>query len=414
VSEGVASPPRRLPSLRNLLHLGGAAAEAGSAIAANSGRWIQLTEESAQLVQKFGLMPSKTPGVSHAMIGQPGDISSWLQIVNGPASMLTNPAVLAGAAGIMAQAALQQSMQEITDYLASIDEKVDDILRAQKDKVLAEMIGVQFVIDDAMTVREQVGRVSEVTWSNAQGAAIVVASTQAYALRQLDALAEKLEKKAAIGDVAKAAKYAEGKTQEWLAVLARCFQLQDALGVLELDRVLDVSPDELNDHRIALRAARQRRRERIWQSTEKLIARMDAAAAAANTKVLLHPAASKTVVLSSNHVAAAVVDFHGRLGIESGREVVEARRWTAAALEARNKALDAGAEGLDAAKRLGSQTFGRARVASGRLSGGIADHTRRLKQATGPKIDEELLALEDGSSRPRAAQRATDGQEHGD
>src|SRR5690606_19491981 len=92
VSEGVTSPPCRLPSLRNVLHMGTAAAETGSAIAANTGRWIQLTEESAQLVEKFGLMPSKTPGVSHAMIGQPGDISSWLQVINGPSSMLTNPA----------------------------------------------------------------------------------------------------------------------------------------------------------------------------------------------------------------------------------------------------------------------------------------------------------------------------------
>ena len=47
-------------------------------------------------------------------------------------SMLTNPAMLAGAAGIMAQLAMQQTMQEITDYLAVIDEKVDDILRDRR------------------------------------------------------------------------------------------------------------------------------------------------------------------------------------------------------------------------------------------------------------------------------------------
>jgi hypothetical protein len=44
-------------------------------------------------------------------------------------------------------------------------EKVDDVLRAQKDAALADMIGVDFVIEEAMTVREHVGRVSEVTWS---------------------------------------------------------------------------------------------------------------------------------------------------------------------------------------------------------------------------------------------------------
>ncbi len=90
-----------------------------------------------------------------------------------------------------------------------------------------------------MIIREQVGRVSEVTWSKVQPTSVTLARTQAYALRQLDALAEKMESRTNIGDLAKAAKEAESKGQEWLAVLARCFQLQDAMAVLELDRVLD-------------------------------------------------------------------------------------------------------------------------------------------------------------------------------
>ena len=98
------------------------------------------------------------------------------------------------------------------------------------------MIGVGLVIDDAMLKREHVGRVSEVTWSNLHGAAQAIAETQSYALRRLDALAEKMEKKSSVGDVAKIAKGAEVEVEEWLAVLARCFQLQDGLDVLELDR----------------------------------------------------------------------------------------------------------------------------------------------------------------------------------
>jgi hypothetical protein len=45
---------------------------------------------------------------------------------------------------------MQQAMDEITDYLVTIHEKVDDVLRAQKDAVLADMIGVDFVIEEAM------------------------------------------------------------------------------------------------------------------------------------------------------------------------------------------------------------------------------------------------------------------------
>ena len=54
--------------------------------------------------------------------------------------------MLAGAAWIMSQLAMQQAMNEITDYLATIYEKVDDVLLSQKDAVLAGMIGASFVI----------------------------------------------------------------------------------------------------------------------------------------------------------------------------------------------------------------------------------------------------------------------------
>ena len=293
--------------------------------------------------------------------------------------MLTNPAVLAGAAGLMAQLAMQQTMDEITDYLAAIDEKVDDVLRAQKDAVVADMIGVEFVIEEAMTIREQVGLVSEVTWSKVQATSATIARTQAYALRQLDALAGKLERKTAVGDLAKASKEAEATVQEWLAVLARCFQLQDAIAILELDRVLDAAPDELDRHRLGLRTARQNRRELISQSTERLMARMDAAAGTANAKVLLHPAASKTVVHSTNHVGVAVVDFHSRLGIESGRESLDARRWADAATEVKDKVLETGAEGVDVARRLGSETFDRTKSVTGKLSSGLADRALRRR-----------------------------------
>jgi hypothetical protein len=375
-SEGLASKELKLERLRPVFGTGAAAAEAGSAIAANSGRWVKLTEESAQRVKAFGLMESKTPGVSHAMIGRPGEIASWLQI-DKAGSLLTNPAVLAGAAGIMAQVAMQQTMDEITDYLATIDEKVDDVLRAQKDAVLADMIGADLVIEEAMTIREQVGSVSEVTWSKVQATSATIARTQAYALRQLDALAEKLERKSDMGELAKTAKEAESKVQEWLAVLARCFQLQDGIAVLELDRVLEASPHQLDSHRLGLRAARQNRLHLISRSTERLLTRMSAAADIANAKVLLHPTASPAVVRSSNHVAAGVHDLHGRLGIEAGHQSSEARRWVEAATETRDKVLETGAEGVDTAKRLGNETLGRARSVTGKLTSGIAERARR-------------------------------------
>jgi len=375
ISERLAYGSRELPRLGHVLSRAAALADAGSKVAEESGRWVKLTKKSADLVAKHGLTPSKTPGVSHAMVGDPGSIKSWLQIAQGPGSKAANPALLSGAAGIMTQLAMQQAMDEITDYLATIDEKLDDVLRAQEDAVLADMIGVGFDVDEALTIREHGGRVNEVTWSKVQASSATIARTQAYALRQLDALAEKVERKAKIGDLAKATKDVETKVQTWLAVLARCFQLLDAVAVIELDRVLEVAPDDLDGHRLGLRAVRQKRLETIAQSTERLLSRMSAAAATANLKVLFNPVTSPAVVQSSERVVTAIADLHGRLGIESGRESLEARAWTDAAAELRDRVLETGADGVDASKRFGSETLDRARSVTGRISSGISTRT---------------------------------------
>jgi hypothetical protein len=94
-----------------------------------------------------------------------------------------------------------------------------------------------------MTIREHVDRVNEVTWSKVQ------------------------------------AKEAESAFLEWLAVLAHCFRLLDGLAVLELDRVLGSSPDDLNQHRLGLKAARQNRLDLISQCTGQLMVRMRTAGA---------------------------------------------------------------------------------------------------------------------------------------
>jgi tetrahydromethanopterin S-methyltransferase subunit G len=316
-----------LHRLGSVLRSGEAAAEAAFEIAANSGRWLKLTPESAQRVKEFGLMETKTSGVSHAMLGDPGAIKSWLQIDMRPGSLLTNPAILAGAAGLMSQLASQHEMNEIKDYLAKIDKKVDEMLRNQSYAEWAKSGGAASVIQDAMTMREIKGRVDEISWSKVQGTPETIAATQRYVLLRLGGLAETLESTTKIGDLAKGAKRAESEAQELLAVLAHCFELQDAIDVLEIDRVLDATPDDVDVHRLGLKVARDNRREEILSVTESLIARMDVAAANANWDVLLHLHSHRTVVSAINHVGVSVDDFHKPLGIESGRASVAATRW---------------------------------------------------------------------------------------
>jgi hypothetical protein len=338
----------------------GAAVQIGADIAANSGRWVKLTAESAEAVRKYGLMATKTPGVSHAMIGQPGDIKQWLQIAQAPSMLLSGPFALTALLTMMQQRAMQQQMDEIVEYLELINEKVDDILRGQKDAVLADMIGVDLIITDALTVRDEVGRVSEVTWSKVQATSQTIARTQAYALRELDAIAEKLQRQADLGKIARATKDAWPKVREWLAVLARTFQLQDGVSVLELDRVLDSSPEDLEPHRLGLVKARQNRLERIGRSTAALLTQMDETVQRANAEVLRNPFDSPAAVKWSNKVAAEVHTLRGRLGIEANHEAENAKRWGQAAGEVLDKVRVSTTERAVAAIRVGERTFDRA------------------------------------------------------
>jgi len=320
----VASQELDLGRLKPLLSAGSDVVQAASDYAANSGRWLKLTEESARLVKEHGLMDSKTPGVSHAMVGIPGKVQNWLQTEQGLGSILGNPAALSGVAGIMAQVAGQQAMAEVTDYLVTIDEKLDDVRRAQKNQVLARMDGVDLAIREAMSVRDAVGRVDEITWSKVQDTSTTILDTQAYASRQLRDLATKFEQKHRVGDLAKTAKEAEPEVQTWLAVLARCNQLKDAVAVLELDRVLDASPAELDRHRLGLQAARRDRLELFSEHTAQLLDRMDMAVRRANARLVWTRTKSLAVVQSSNHVARDVDDFHELLGIAA-----DSRSWQA-------------------------------------------------------------------------------------
>lgn len=372
-SEELTSRNLSVDRLGSALGKAAGLAQVGSELAANSGQWVKLTKESAQLVDKYGLRTNAATGISTGVLkGKSGQINGFVEFAKGPASLATNPAVLAGAAGIMAQVAMQQTIDEITDYLAAIDAKVDDVLRAQKDAVLADMIGVDLAIEEAMTIRSEVGRVSDITWSKIQSVTLTIARTQGYALRQLDALAEKLEKKSNIPELAALSKDAIVEVNDWLAVIARCCQLQEAVAVLELDRVLETAPEELDRHRIGLKVARRNRLKAIASSTENLIFRVQAAAARANNKVLLHPTTSRTVVQSSNDVTSGVVEFQGRLGLNAERDSVDPKSWLDAATEVRDMALETAADGVGAAGRFGVETIDRAKSITNKLTGKVS------------------------------------------
>lgn len=391
VATGPASRGLGIGRLGELLRTGSATAQVGSDVAANSGRWVKLSEQSAKSVKKYGLRESSKTGLSTGVVkGDKGQVGGFVEFVRGPGATLKNPAALAGAAGILAQLAMQQTMDEITDYLERIDAKLDDVLRAQKDSVVSRLTGAGMAIDEAMTVSRARGKVDEVTWSKVQNLTTTIAEVQGYALAQLDALAGKLEAAGKISDIAEATVAAAGTTQEWLAVLARTFQLQEALDVLEVDRVLDAAPDEVDAHHRGLKQARRKRLTDIRRATERLLVRIVTAAGTANEKVLLHPASSPRAVRAGEQVSGSILNFHGLLGLEETEcGTLEVRRWSSAAGEVRDRAIEAGSEGIVVVRRRGAVARVRARDRADSARRAVQALPGKLRSGPGPDDDPE-------------------------
>ncbi len=307
------------------------ASEGAAQIAQSSGRWVKLTAESAEALKQFGLWDTDTPGIKFAMAGQRGSIKSWLQIETGPGAMLSNPEILSGAAGVMAQVARQQEMSQLVDAIATIDAKLDDVRRHQRDQVLARLDGTAEAMKRATTAHELVGRISDAMWSQVQTASQLIAETQSAALRELDALAARFESQDKMKELVNSATEARHEVAVWLTVLARCFELDDSMDILTLDRVSQENLAELDGHRTALEDVRESRRQAILGATDRLQGRMSVAAATANSQVLNHEGKSKKVLESLQDVAHTVDAFHAPFDVAASEVRLDAKRWRDAA-----------------------------------------------------------------------------------
>lgn len=301
-------------------------------------------------------MPTKKDGISYAMLGKPGDVSSWLQVEDGAAALLTNPAVLAGLGGVMSQFAQQAEAQELKALLVRMDEKLDDLRRAQRDEVLAKLDAAAEAIKEAMTIRAHGGD-PETLWDKVQGESSAIHEVQRYTLRALGALADKVEGKTKTGELKKVAREIEGDIGLQLSILARCFELQDEFRVVELDHVHATAPKTLAGHRQGVEAARQQRRDDVLERTSRIMGRLDAAGEVAAANVLLHARSARSIVGSLNRTAETIADFHAPLGVTLDREEVLLKAWTEA-LRDREQLKTAGIEVGQKASMAGTAAIG--------------------------------------------------------
>lgn len=296
-----------------------------------SGRWLKLTQESSSMVKLWGPARSKAEGLMTGVVRQPnGQIVKHLRFENVGLLSPAAPAVL----GAMAtQYALQAALDEITDYLAVIDAKLDRLLKQRQTQTLGQLGGVVLALDEADAIHQQTGLVSDVTWSKVQTNSLALQTMQAEALAQLHEVAEQIG--AAHKDLDRAARVVDSSQQEvsfWLGVLARTIALQDRQYVLELARVADVDASQLEPHREGMRIARSARALKIGEILAGIADSIRDASSISNFARVANPINSQRVVRGGNALNDQLSDFarHADLAALS-TERLESLGWGAAA-----------------------------------------------------------------------------------
>lgn len=292
-----------------------------------SGRWVKLTKESVAQVKKYG---STGTGVVR---GERGKIISHLKFEDlTKVSSLANPEMLAGAGAVMTQMALEQSMKEITDYLNEINSKIDDLMQDQKDQTIANLMGAARMIDETKTIYDKVGVITDTTWSKIDDCPMDLASAQSYAMVKIKNLVDKLSKEKDAGKAATFSQQLLDDTTDWMSVIGKSIQAQDELYVIELDRVLDDRPQEIEQYKEGINAARQKRLHDIADEFGQFSKSIQASADAIRSQKVWHPNAVKEALNKLQEVNHRLSGFAVAIGIDADSiEIEMAPHWRDAA-----------------------------------------------------------------------------------
>lgn len=337
----------------------------------------ELTKESAELVAKYG-KNCKKGALQAGVVRQPnGRIIKHLQFTR-PGQL--NPAMLTGISGVMAQMALEQAVSEITDYLKEIDAKLDDLLRDQKDQTVSKLAGISHMIDETMLIYQQVGSISETTWSKVSGCPQGIATIQAYAIAKIKGLTEKVEREQDPKQVRPLTQQIRQEIHQWLGMLASAVRMQDQVSCIELARVCQEEPEQLEAHKKGIVLARNKRLAEIEQSLNALGRQLETKAGIVGGKVLLNPYSSPHAIANIESITGDLNTFASTLQLEhihlhvedgptwiqaagkavddTGKALQNAGQQTAHAVQDAGNAIAKGAQDTGAAVARGMQDAG--------------------------------------------------------
>lgn len=381
---------------------------------ANGGRWVKMTKESADLVRKYGF---KGEGVARQGNGR---IVAHLKFENlGKVKSLAGPQAMFGVEAIMAQMALEQAVAEITDYLKTIDKKIDDLLQDQKDQTVADLVGVARMIDETMAIRENVGLITQTTWSKIAGSPQIVARAQSYALIKIENITKKLAEASDAPEAESIARQLAKDVVDWLSILANAVQLQDKLSILEIDRVVAEEPETLERYRKGVITARTRRLCDIEAKLRELVASIRESSRKVRDQKLLHPISVDNTLQTLDAVNAKLSGFASALGLQAaGADISMAEQWHVVAGRAIVDGANQIGSGLESgAKLIGDGAAAGAKAAAagmahvgdqaGKMLGDGAKQLGQLGDGLGSGVKQAGAGVKDGAKQ--AAKGVADG-----
>jgi hypothetical protein len=317
------------PALRSSAEIAKTVAE----IVADSALWVKLTPDSAEAIKEFGLTESGVPGVAYAMAGTRGSIKEWLRIDTTGCTKMSNPAVLSGVGKALSQSARQQEVAQLRELLATLDQKLDQVLRGQRDEILGDLAGIEREIRVALRTREIEGSIDPLTWSKLAGASMQIRQVQSKAILKLGGIADDVDQHKRIGDLNAHLPQAKSGVQLWLSTIARCTAALNELAIMELDHCAAIAPDGVNAKRMSLEASRQVDQAELLEGISVLLQRMDSAARLANQHKIFHVQGVPTVIKSLEDARELIRLFYDALGIEVDWDALDPIQWRAAIRE---------------------------------------------------------------------------------
>lgn len=300
-----------LRDLNGQLKRSGTVLQGASGIAENSGYYIKLTKESAALVKKHGLYETKG-GITYAMIeklGKPGKTGKWLQVDKGFGSLLTNPAVLSGIGGVITQAALQQSLAEITAYLQTIDHKLDEVIRKVDEAKKSDLSGLLKTLREAMIRYEIEGAVDSHFMNQITKFHTMVSAVEDYAWRQINAIRGDLGEIRGLKPMMLATEEAQREISQWLGFLANAYLAECRLDDFKLKEKREESLEAYHEELKTLRVLQaDRDRERATR-VHDLYETAHEVAKFADKKLLTNRAAAEALNQRANEMAELAYSF---------------------------------------------------------------------------------------------------------